>query len=315
MKKTEMGTVCIVVTISIVISLGTLQYTTASTDTLLINGAYSNSINGKNCNVSYSTSEYWGLLVAVGTYKDTPNMDRPSMLVEVENLYRTLLESPKWKEDHIRVITKNEATPQNILNGFRWLDDMEDENDICLVYLTTHGFPILFDLPPFDENDNMDEALATYTGFLPYENPWSWEPLANPFGILTDDLINFLLNRLEANGICMIVDSCHSGGFNDIWKYGTGKQFDKDYPPNFKIYKNLSGLNRVVITSVREEDISYGSYFSHFLVEGMKGYADKNHDGTCTVEEIFQYAQPILRDLYGLKSQIFDAYPGELPLT
>ena len=82
-----------------------------------------------------------------------------------------------------------------------------------------------------------------------------------------------------------------------------------------EFYRELEGLNRIVLTSVREEDLSYGSYFSHFLIEGMKGYADRNHDGTCSAEEIFQYAQPIVGNLYGLRSQIFDAYPGELPLT
>jgi hypothetical protein len=314
MIKIESRMVCIIVLIVIIVSIGTPRFTKGATQRCEIKEECSQDSTEKNGDISTSSQEYWGLLVAVGTYADSPNMDRPSMLIEVENLYSTLLKSSKWEEDHIRVITQNEATPQNILYGFRWLDEMEDENDICLIYFTTHGFPILFDIPPFDENDRMDEALATYTGFLPYENPWSWEPLANPFGILTDDLINFLLNRLEASGVCMIVDSCHSGGFNDIWKYGTGKQFDKSYT-TYDIYKELQGMNRVVLTSVREEDLSYGSYFTHFLVEGMKGYADKNNDGTCSGEEIFHYAQPIVRDVYGLKSQIFDAYPGELPLT
>lgn len=249
-------------------------------------------------------TNYWALLIAVGVYKDTPNMDRPTMLYEVGNLYTTLLSSQNWKENNIQVIAGENATLLNILRGFKWLDQMEGEGDTCFVYLTTHGFPILADLPPFDENDNMDEALATYNGFLPYNNPWSWEPLANPLGIITDDLINFLLNNLEAKGVCMIVDSCYSGGFNDNWNYGYS---DLTY------MKTSTGNNRIVLTSVGEKDISWGSYFSHFLAEGMKGYADSNRDGICSVEEIFQYATPFALSL-GLNPQIFDQYPGELAL-
>jgi hypothetical protein len=256
-------------------------------------------------------TNYWALLVAVGIYKDTPIMDRPTMLYEIDNLHKTLLSSQNWNKNNIRVITGKNATLLNIFQGFKWLDRMEDGDDICLVYLTTHGFPILFDLPPFDEDDKMDEALATYTGFLPYNNPWSWEPLANPFGIITDDAINFLLSTLEAKGICMIVDSCHSGGFNDNWSYGS-RIFSSSRSNHGHMLVNQNQY-RIVLTSVGEKDISWGSYFSHFLVEGMKGYADSNRDGICTAEEIFHYAKPFAWS-FGLHPQIFDEYPGELSL-
>ena len=262
--------------------------------------------------ITDENTNYWALLVAVGVYKNTPVMDRPTMLYEIDNLYTTLLSSQNWKENNIRIIAGENATLLNIFQGFKWLDQMEGEDDTCLVYLTTHGFPILADLPPFDETDNMDEALATYTGFLPYNNPWSWEPLANPFGIITDDVINFFLNNLEAKGVCMIVDSCYSGGFNDNWKYGY-----KDLPPlalkNKGSMEITQDTNRITLTSVGEKEISWGSYFSHFLVEGMKGYADRNRDGVCSVEEIFRYATPFVLS-FGLNPQIFDEYPGELPL-
>jgi len=254
-------------------------------------------------------TEYWALLVAVGVYANNPDMDRPSMLVEVDNLYRTLTVSERWDESHMKVITRENATVVNILQGFRWLSKMADENDVCLVYLTTHGFPILWDLPPFDEQDGMDEALACYRGFLPFQSPWSWEPLANPFGILTDDVINYHLNRIECSGLCVIVDSCHSGGFNDNWSYAKEADFARE------LAVDLQGRNRVVMTSVPEEDTSYGSYFSHFLIEGMQGYGDENGDGICSAEEAFRYAEPLIRENTGMRPQLFDDYPGELPLT
>ncbi len=260
-------------------------------------------------------ADYWALLVAVGVYANNPDMDRPSMLVEVENLYNTLLVSEHWKEDHIKVIKAENATVLNILRGFKWLDKMEDENDRCLVYLTTHGFPILWDLPPLDEEDGMDEALAAYRGFLPLPNPWSWEPLANPFAIITDDMINNNLNKLECEGLCVIVDSCHSGGFNDNWTC-----LRKPETMNFaeEIASDFQGRNRVIMTSVPEENVSYGSIFSSFLIEGMKGYADINNgdsNGFCSAEEIFWYAEPFIRNYTSMQPQIFDDYPGELPLT
>jgi len=253
-------------------------------------------------------TEYWALIVAVGVYANAPDMDRPSMLVEAENLYNTLLVSDMWDESHIKKITAENATVINIFRGFRWLAENADENDICLIYITTHGFPIIFDLPPFDEADGMDEALAAYRGFLPFQSPWSWEKLANPFGIITDDEINFMLNRINAKGICFIVDSCHSGGFNDNWSYSIEQNFAKE------LIKDLEGRNRIVMASVPEDEVSYGSFFSHYITKGMEGYADENKDGICTAEEIFRYAEPIIREETGMEPQMFDDYPGEMPL-
>ncbi|HDS59973.1 MAG TPA: hypothetical protein ENN54_06780 [Thermoplasmatales archaeon] len=258
-------------------------------------------------------TEYWALMVAVGVYARNPDMDRPSMLVEAERFREMLPVSGHWQEDHIRVITGENATVPRIMQGFRWLDEMEDENDVCLVYLTTHGFPILWDLPPFDEEDGMDEALATYNGFLPFPNPWSWEPLANPLAIIIDDMFNALFNRLESQALGVIVDSCHSGGFNDNWSYAHTYQREVDWVQEFA--GELQGRNRVVVTSVPEEDTSYGSYFAHHIIDGLKGYGDANGDGLVSLEEAFYYAREIIEEETSMHPQIFDDYPGELHLT
>ena len=313
MKRTWMVITCI--------SLSVFLMMPASTSVINYGGEI-NTVNGDGNstassphsvqgNLPNNETEYWALIVAVGVYANNPDMDRPSMLVEANKLQKMLPVSSNWNKSHIKVIEGKNATMPNIINGFRWLDKMEDENDISLIYLTTHGFPIFFDLPPFDEADGMDEALATYRGFLPFKDPFSWEPLANPFAILTDDEINFFLNRLESKGIGLIVDSCHSGGFNDNWSYS--KEAAEDWARGFA--GELQGRNRVIVTSVPEEDTSYGSFFSDGIIKGLEGYGDANGDGLCSLEEAFYYARPIIENETGMHPQIFDDYPGELDLT
>jgi len=307
--------------VAICVSLSIFLMITAS-NSVIDYGGKTDLTNGSNSIVIFSPdnvqgnlpgneTEYWALIVAVGIYANNPDMDRPSMLVESAKLQEMLPVSSNWDENHMKVIERENATVPNIINGFRWLDEMEDENDISLVYLTTHGFPILFDIPPFDEEDGMDEALATYRGFLPFPNPWSWEPLANAFAILTDDEINFFLNRLESKGIGVIVDSCHSGGFNDNWSYSKAavENWAKDFAGE------LQGRNRVIVTSVPETETSYGSYFSNYIIKGLQGYGDVNGDGMCSLEEAFNYARPIIEKDTGMRPQIFDDYPGELIFT
>jgi hypothetical protein len=281
-----------------------------SIDTSFLN--YSSKHIEKTSMSSNNDVEYWALLIAVGVYYQVPDMNRPSMLNEVANFEQVLSSSSNWDNDHIKVIKAEDATVLNIFKGFKWLDRNEDENDISLIYLTTHGFPHFWDRPPFDEADHRDEALATYYGFLPYDNPFRWEYLSNPFGIILDDQFNYWFNSLESQGVGVIVDSCHSGGFNDYYTIGSNKEYTTDFSQEFG--RELQGQNRIVVTSVPEEDVSYGSYFSHHLIQGFQWFADSNHDNIVTLEESFYYAENKVEQQTGMDPQIFDNYPGELPI-
>lgn len=253
--------------------------------------------------------EYWALLVAVGLYADDPQQNRPLMLEEVDDFYELLVDSPGWEEDHIKVIKGKDATVTNIIKGLRWLDRNEDSEDISLVYITTHGSPLGFDIPPFDEEDNTDEILLSYWGF------------AYPGLFLYDDELNVLLNRLESKGVCFIVDSCYAGGFNDPpdWNFTYNSFFpypkqtvqmsSSDWIKGFG--EELRGQNRVVLMASCEDEVSYSGGFAPYLIDGLRGYADSNKDNIITAEEAFYYTQPRTSRQ---SPTMYDGYEGDLPL-
>jgi len=265
---------------------------------------------------SYPTtqsSEYWALLFAVGVYYNHPDQDRPSMLEAVDDLYSTLLDSDHWQADHIRLIKAQDGTGVNLLQGLQWLDNMEDSEDVSLIYITTHGFPLRdqngrgIDFPPFDEADGADEALVMYHGF---ENWYSY---------IWDDLLNFFISKLESQGVCLIVDSCYSGGFRDPPFENANDAFEEYTAQSFSegLVEDLAGQGRVVLMSSEEYTVSYGSYFSSFLIEGFKGWADLagNIDGVVSAEEAFYYSQFWVDLLGDQHPTIADYYPGDLPIT
>ena len=251
-------------------------------------------------------TEYWALLIGVGVYANSPYDNIPPMLEETDDLFDVLLESSWWSEDHIKVIKGKDATVLNIIKGLRWLDRMDDKDDISLVYFTTHGSPLGFDIPPVDEDDGTDEVLVSYWGFA-YPGLFIW-----------DDELNFMLNRLDSQGVCLIVDSCFAGGFNDSFSFGKKKSIS----PNSEIQmshmkwmeefaEDVLGDGRVVIMSSREDEVSIGRGFSPFLIDGLSGYADRNYDGIVTAEEVFHYSEP---RCFWQHPTIYDKYPDELPL-
>jgi hypothetical protein len=260
-------------------------------------------------------TEYWGLLFAVGVYYNHPDEDRPSMLEAVDDLYSELLSSSYWSTDHIRVIKGSEATGQSLLEGLRWLDSMDDSDDVDVVYITTHGFPLKnqnglpLDIPPKDEADGADEALVMYMGF------------ENWYSFVWDDLLNLFVSLLDAQGVCLIVDSCFSGGFNDPPYQNIDNSLKGYTAQSFAngLTEDLLGRGRVVLMSTEEHKLSYGSYFSDAFIDALTGLGDVfgNQDGVVSAEEAFAYAQFWVDLLVGSDQHptISDLYPGELPLT
>jgi hypothetical protein len=267
-----------------------------------------NPINTTPVDTLADDTEYWALLVGIGDYAENPEEDRPDMITEVNDLHALLLQSSWWSEDHIKVLTGADATVVNIIKGLRWLDRMEDSNDISLVYLSTHGFPLGFDIPPKDEADGTDEALVTYWGFA-YPSLFIW-----------DDELNFLLNRLESKGVCLIVDSCYAGGFNDPPNWNITGVTESTQTSNSLAAEqwvkgfgeDVRGQKRVVLMGSCEDELSYSGGFGPYIIDGLRGYADANGDGIVSAEEVFYYAQP--RSNTRQHPTMYDGYEGELPL-
>jgi len=271
-----------------------------------------NTVELQNVNHSQENSgtEYWALLFAVGIYYKNPDMDRPSMLEAADALYDVLIDSPQWEPDHIRMTTGEQATGKNLIRDLIWLIQSEDADDMSLIYLTTHGSPLKnqngypVDLPPKDEADGADEMLVMYHGF----DRW--------YSFVWDDLLNFFLNRLQSRGVCVIVDSCYSGGFNDPPR---GAKLHDYNVESFTqgLGEELASQGRIVLMSCREDELSYGSFFSELLIEGFWGWADVfgNGDGINSAEEAFDYADFILQLFGDQDPTILDLYPGEYPVT
>jgi len=270
----------------------------------------SNKISKDYYEKKIESTEYWALIFAVGIYKNHPNQNRLSMLEAADDLYNSLLTHSNWNEENIHIVKGEEATGANLIRELMWLIENEDNNDYSLIYLTTHGSPLkdqngdIIDIPPKDEADGSDEILVMYDGF------------ENWYSFIWDDLLNFFLGMLQSKGICLIVDSCYSGGFND--DYIVDSIEDISYKSfNEEFGNELLQQNRVILMSSEESTVSYGSYFSFHLIDGFNGIADYlgNNDGINSAEESFYYAQSKV-DLLGWQHPtILDNFPGEFPIT
>jgi len=276
---------------------------------------------GKN-NRGDGKTEYWAVLIGVDCYRPLNYVFTLPVEKDVEYMYKTLLVSDHWQEDHIKIILDKNATRYNIVKALRWLDRMDDGDDISLIYYTGHGYylnwkskllntTIPIDLPPFDEKDRCDEYLTTYL------------TMKNPFAIITDDLLNRLLNRLDSKGVAVILDSCYSGGMSDInnSKGFFGRFLNNSVSNWVKDFsRDIRKKERVTLMASRENESAYmigWKGFGSFVSEGLQGYADSNNDTIVSAEEAFNYAAPKYFDFIyeNCIPTIDDQYLGELFLT
>jgi hypothetical protein len=292
--------------------------------------AIPDSIKKTDSNILTSTedTEYWGLLIGVNEYYNYPEDSFIEMKLVVERLYNTLIYSDFWQEDHIKIITGKNATRNNIIDAFKWLEINDDEDDICFIFYGGHGTVSLELFPPFDEDDRYDGYLTTY---------WTSELISKPsllislLGLYTstisDDKFNSLLSELDSKGICVSILACQGGEFDDpptktLTRSSIFKKLiikNKNFSYNF--CRDLIDSGRVILMPCKEDEGVDGTWFIDFLIKGFQGFSDVNNDDLCTAEEAFNYSAPLTTE-YSSKyayltnyPSIFDEYPGELVIT
>ncbi len=97
-----------------------------------------------------------------------------------------------------------------------------------------------------------------------------------------------IINSIEADVRIAILDSCASGAFTRT-KGGKKRQpFMLDTAYDMKGYAFMSSSSANEVS--QESDYINGSFFTHYLVSGLRGAADVTQDGRVTLNEAYQFA-------------------------
>jgi len=213
------------------------------------------------------TTKVHALIIGISTYTHMPVLKYSD-----DDAYRmyAFLKSPEGgalRDDNMRMLIDEEATRENIKKAMNDLFMNADEDDLILMYYSGHGLKDCFLPIDFDRVSNK----------------------------LYHSEINEILRRSPAKYKLCIADACHSGGLaakgdnpNNLF---TDEQLINSY------YDNLAKSNAgtALILSSKMEEISLESsglrqgVFSHFLIRGLEGEADRNRDKIVTVSELFDF--------------------------
>ncbi len=149
------------------------------------------------------------------------------------------------------------------------------------IYYAGHGSPLMD--PKSRSRDGMEKYLVPTDAELGD---------LRATGISMDEIQKFF-GWIESKQVMFFLDCCYSGEAG-------GRTFQNPLHKGRNLLtaeflEDLAGEGRLVVTacdvnevSLETPEIGHG-LFTHYLLEGLKGYADKDQDGLVTVHELYEY--------------------------
>lgn len=157
------------------------------------------------------------LLIGVGEYQNSTH-NLPGIDSDVE-IMRDVAGRLGYLDSQIKVLQNKQVTRENLRRVFdEWLVQGVTEDDKVLIYYSGHGSQLPDQQSDGDEEDGYDETLTLYE--LATEG-------AKDLGMLRDDDLAEMIDRIPARHTSFIVDACCSGTTSKSLTIGKRKKLYK----------------------------------------------------------------------------------------
>jgi uncharacterized caspase-like protein len=213
----------------------------------------------------------YAVVIGIEKYRDLPAVDFAAR--DAQTMYAYLTEAMGFKPENV-VLLQNERAGYADLKTYLgpWLFDRVGPKSRVFIFYAGHGTP----------------DPKTGAGYLiPYDgSPGYAETRAYPLQQIYEGL-----SKLPTSDILVTLDSCFSGaGGRSLLAQGTR--------PLVAMVPMPASGNTVTLSAAGADQIS-SSYpeaqhglLTYFILKGLQGEADANHDGKITTLELYEYVKP-----------------------
>jgi hypothetical protein len=226
----------------------------------------------------------WLAVVGVSEYRDPSLADldfAKDDAVAVHSLYRQL----GIPDEQVIKLLDQEATLANIKRslGTDLVKHATNPDDTVLIYFAGHG------------EREADRSSADSDGYSKYLLPHDVRP-DDLFGsALSMEELSRILQRLRSERVVLIIDSCFSGAAGGRTPFEPTAGSRGVTSAEFLSRMANAGKGRVILTASDSHEVAQESsnrrhgIFTYFLLEGLRGAADIDHDGRIDVDEIYKF--------------------------
>ncbi len=220
----------------------------------------------------------YAVVVGISTYLDTdiPRLQFANRDAEVFADFLKSKAGGSVPEQNIRLLTDSNATQAAVYTAISGLSNKCKKNDIVFFYFSGHG--------------DLENITLFNNGYLICYN----SPPVNYIGLALsvrdlNELANTFSVKTQAK-VILITDACHSGNMSDSRSVGNKLEGQQLVDANEKVIRIASSKT----DQLSNEKIDWGGgrgVFSYYLVNGLKGLADKSRDSIVTFGEIKNYLE------------------------
>jgi hypothetical protein len=210
------------------------------------------------------------------------------------------------KDESVALLLNEKATTQNIRHALYTFLTAALPQDTVVIYIAGHGAP--------DPHDPRNLYLLTADSKLD-----DMGGTAFPMWQIQDVFERIL----KAKRVITIADTCRSFGFTGARAEGsgsTGINLVNQYMARYAATDQRAVITASDISEPSFEDVRWGNghgVFTYFLLKGLQGAADKNHDGVITAGELFAYLkQTVPQETNGRQNpRAMEGLAGALPVS
>lgn len=218
----------------------------------------------------------YALIIANTEYSDTGLSQLTAPGKDAEDFARVLREKEFCAFDDVNILLNQPSSAIN--EAIDEFFEQKKQDDLLVLYFSGHGV--------------RDELGALYLA-VKNTNRFRLRSTA-----IKSDFIKEAMDQSRSRRQVLILDCCNSGAFAQGTKAATGMSVGT--ATAFE-----GGYGRVILTASDSTQFAWegdkvigntdNSLFTHYLVEGLKGNADRDGDGHITVDELYDYAYEKVR--------------------
>ncbi|MBD3305697.1 hypothetical protein GF339_04900, partial [candidate division KSB3 bacterium] len=214
--------------------------------------------------------EVYAVIIGIGDYQDDRIPDLDFTVNDAQGMYAVLTDPNYGRvpKDHVKLLLNEEATDRNIKREIgRWLRRQAQREDTVIIYYSGHGAPEFQETYWVTYNANIDDLYTT--------------------ALNNNDIAQMLAN-IESERVITFLDSCYSAA--TVQRQTRTRSVVTEIP-----WDKFTGKGRVAISASDGKQLSLElpeyqhGVFTYYLLEGLRGNADRNRDGVVEVEEIWDY--------------------------
>ena len=226
----------------------------------------------------------WAVIVGISDYKYDQRWDRRKGIPDLQYAHKDaeafarFLMSPAggaFEQGKVRLLTNQQATVKEVRMAVGDFLAQSLEDDLAIFFFAGHGTP--------DPKNPKNLYLLCHD-----TQPGKYYGTAFPMWE-----INTAIDRtIGSDRIIVLADACHSAGVGGTRGGSMADQFNTYMA---QLAQSKPGVSK--ITASRADELSQerrfpeGGHglFTYYLLDGLKGNADYNHDGFVTLKEAYEY--------------------------